>query len=230
MKTVQRVIVAFEYILITTTVCYIFLSLYDTLKAKGYITKAILLYFLLVSSYYYLSILVKKDVHILPNTEIKGLCRKCNKLRCTRTFHCDTCNLCFYKRDHHCPWLAKCISSSNYREYYFFILFTVIYLSLKVLCGCLYVNQIVFLNNYLLTILSFFFIWTNFLLFIDKTSIEYYKSRKRLNVSRYFWQEIDFCVCFDRLYEVLFDREIMNVLIMFFPFLQKRTSIIEGSI
>ncbi|KAJ0181913.1 hypothetical protein K1T71_002635 [Dendrolimus kikuchii] len=70
---------------------------------------------------------------MFTNTSIKGkflnsfekdnwtLCSVCECLRPPRAWHCNTCNICILKRDHHCTFFACCVGYFNHR---YFILFT----------------------------------------------------------------------------------------------------------
>lgn len=49
------------------------------------------------------------------------LCAVCECMRPPRAWHCDLCNICVLKRDHHCPYMACCVGYYNHR---YFIMFT----------------------------------------------------------------------------------------------------------
>lgn len=48
-------------------------------------------------------------------------CAVCECMRPPRAWHCDLCNICVLKRDHHCPYMACCVGYYNHR---YFIMFT----------------------------------------------------------------------------------------------------------
>lgn len=70
---------------------------------------------------------------ILTDTSIRGrilrttnnpnwtFCAVCESMRPPRAWHCDLCNICVLKRDHHCPYMACCVGYYNHR---YFIMFT----------------------------------------------------------------------------------------------------------
>ncbi len=44
----------------------------------------------------------------------KEKCMRCNILLEPGLIHCETCDVCIEKFDHHCPWTGKCIGKGNY--------------------------------------------------------------------------------------------------------------------
>ncbi|CAK1603058.1 unnamed protein product [Parnassius mnemosyne] len=64
---------------------------------------------------------VKGKVSLFVDKEDWTMCAACEFPRPPRAWHCDTCNVCILKRDHHCTFFACCIGYYNHR---YFMLFT----------------------------------------------------------------------------------------------------------
>lgn len=45
-------------------------------------------------------------------------CYTCHLYRPLRSVHCRFCDVCLYRRDHHCPWLGICVAEKNYGFFY----------------------------------------------------------------------------------------------------------------
>lgn len=54
-------------------------------------------------------------------------CQTCHNWRMPRTFHCAKCDSCISIHDHHCKWLNNCVGERNYRFFFVFLLFSVIF-------------------------------------------------------------------------------------------------------
>lgn len=47
----------------------------------------------------------------------------CEKHAPPRTWHCNVCNACILKREHHCGFTGCCIGFYNFRFFYYFLLY-----------------------------------------------------------------------------------------------------------
>ncbi|ORD94129.1 ERFB [Enterospora canceri] len=86
-------------------------------------------YLITTASIYYGMALVKSPGSLfdINDSDVKGICNKCNRIRGDSTKHCTVCNKCYYKRDHHCVFLGKCVASNNIKDFFFCLLFTFLY-------------------------------------------------------------------------------------------------------
>ena len=77
---------------------------------------------------YYSKIFISQNPDINPSGLVK--CSKCNIVvpKHFRLSHCDICQVCVKKYDHHCPWTGKCIGEKNIIPFYVFICFLLAYM------------------------------------------------------------------------------------------------------
>ena len=52
-------------------------------------------------------------------------CRFCQKRVPSTAKHCRHCNMCRMNFDHHCKFVNNCVTSSNYNEFYYGLLFLI---------------------------------------------------------------------------------------------------------
>ncbi|XP_005112845.2 probable palmitoyltransferase ZDHHC12 [Aplysia californica] len=68
--------------------------------------------------------------HMMPMQNKAGfkyrVCDYCEIMQPMRAKHCEDCNKCVHKFDHHCPWLEACIGERNHRYFWLFLLSTLV--------------------------------------------------------------------------------------------------------
>lgn len=115
----------------------------------------------------------------------KGICSYCLVKKPDRTHHCKQCKSCIRKMDHHCMFLATCISYENYKFFILTIFYTIIltYFMLYMLYKGImfyyhqfpnkfflfYLSQYFFLISLTALITYFFYIHIQFLIYNSST-------------------------------------------------------------
>jgi len=54
-------------------------------------------------------------------------CAKCKAQKPDRAHHCSICNKCVLRMDHHCPFVNNCIGFFNYKYFFVFLLWVMIF-------------------------------------------------------------------------------------------------------
>jgi palmitoyltransferase len=79
----------------------------------------------------------------VPLKDMPRWCHVCTGFKPPRAHHCQSCQRCILKMDHHCPWMGTCVGLSNHAHFVRFLVYVV---------GCLVVNLVAstwwFLDNY----------------------------------------------------------------------------------
>ena len=85
------------------------------------------------------------------NGEINRLqkCSKCNIVihKSLKVSHCEMCEICIMRYDHHCPWIGKCVGKYNFILFYFFLIFASLFLLNGIIVFALCIKN----NNFLST-------------------------------------------------------------------------------
>jgi hypothetical protein len=59
----------------------------------------------------------------LKDGDVYRWCPTCRLWKPPRASHCSTCQRCYLRFDHHCPWIGSCVAESNHRFFASFVLF-----------------------------------------------------------------------------------------------------------
>ena len=72
--------------------------------------------------------LVKSNLNIVTRNTFGqvSICFKCSIIKPDRCYHCYKCGHCVLKRDHHCPWLNKCIGYSNQKYFILLLIYSLV--------------------------------------------------------------------------------------------------------
>lgn len=116
-------------------------------------------------------------------------CKHCRKYKPDRCHHCRMCRICILKMDHHCPWLYNCVGFYNSKFFFLLLLYSVLSCHLVMWTLPETVSRLVnngtpFTRTFLVLfgetlavvlgiLLTLFFTFHIFLIFMGMTTIEY---------------------------------------------------------
>ena len=67
-------------------------------------------------------------VDLMETFDAESLCPFCEIIRLPRSRHCNICNRCVERYDHHCPWVNNCIGKTNHFPFYMHLIFLILYI------------------------------------------------------------------------------------------------------
>lgn len=121
-------------------------------------------------------------------------CQKCSHYKPPRAHHCRVCKRCVLRMDHHCIWINNCVGHENYKIFLVFVLYAVVaslYSLVLVIGGAVHSlpkneqlgsdssrTSIIICGVFLCPLalaLSILLGWHVYLIFHNKTTIEYHE-------------------------------------------------------
>ena len=81
------------------------------------------------------TLLVSPTQSLYMKHDLGRVCPDCKLFRPFRSRHCQCCDRCVDKFDHHCPWLLNCIGGKNLGFFYAFLIVTEVSLLLSTFCN-----------------------------------------------------------------------------------------------
>lgn len=87
----------------------------------------------------------KNHEHMLfeltKSVECYQICPECVIRRPPRSRHCQCCNKCVEKFDHHCPWINNCIGGRNLGLFYCFLIVTLTFICYSGYLSVIYIKD-----------------------------------------------------------------------------------------
>ncbi|XP_053388188.1 uncharacterized protein LOC123563484 [Mercenaria mercenaria] len=147
------------------------------------------------------------------NSTMELFCHECEIVRSKVTKHCKLCDLCYYRMDHHCLFLLKCVAYNNHARFVWFLIETAFVMSMFVFQAYLYVKSKYPEKPYKTMIPDMFWddCWILSMVFLNVGSIIWAISliKYQLDVvarghTTYFQQKISTLTAVDKLFNVLY--------------------------
>ena len=66
-------------------------------------------------------------VSLMETFDAESLCPFCRVIRLPQSRHCNICNRCVERYDHHCPWVNNCIGKTNHIYFYIHLILVLAY-------------------------------------------------------------------------------------------------------
>ena len=67
------------------------------------------------------------QTELLSRFPVHELCFECEIVTLPRSYHCNVCQRCVERYDHHCPWINSCVGTRNHSWFFIFVSFQAIY-------------------------------------------------------------------------------------------------------
>ncbi|KAM3964885.1 putative palmitoyltransferase ZDHHC24 [Aphomia sociella] len=137
---------------------------------------------LIFAAFLLLNIIGNMIYGMFTDTTIKGrylnscnksnwtVCSVCECMRPPRAWHCNTCDICILKRDHHCTFFACCVGYYNHRYFMFFTLYIFISMMYTLYYNVKFLAQFITWNHGLV-IVKFIFPLASFMIDFGKESL-----------------------------------------------------------
>lgn len=133
------------YVLITVTLTQMLLKdpwerpeVYPAYYAQFLTYSEIFLYILYAWAYIVAASTDPGKCHNILIGESGGYCSRCSIVRPERSHHCSACDACIAKMDHHCVWINRCVGYHNYKGFFLFVFYLMIYLFIYSYCSTVY--------------------------------------------------------------------------------------------
>lgn len=147
------------------------------------------------------------------NVSMDLFCHECEIVRSKVTKHCKLCELCYYRMDHHCLFLLKCVGYNNHARFVWFLIETAFVMSMFVFQAYLCVRVKYMDKQFSTMLLDMFWSdsWVLSMVFLNICSIVWAISlvKYQLNVvahgqTTYFQQKVSTLTSIDKLYNILY--------------------------
>ncbi|CAD8174575.1 unnamed protein product [Paramecium pentaurelia] len=103
----------------------------------------------------------KTLMDLLDGYQVDQICPDCSDVKPPRSRHCEICQKCVNKYDHHCPWLSNCVGEKNQYVFITFLFTLILSIVLQIVVQCQILNLKEQQNdvelNYVLQWITFFY-------------------------------------------------------------------------
>ncbi len=117
--------------------CFIFPN-YDNATTKSFLFYSLCLTFLFCTAAFlrdpgYLYSDPKLTfLELIETFDASCLCPDCGVIKTPRSRHCNVCERCVDRFDHHCPWINNCVGKRNHGIFYCYLVFQLTYIIMMV--------------------------------------------------------------------------------------------------